>query len=239
MQVNEVPELLPAPALPARALVIVAHPDDAEFGCGGTLAGWTARGCMVTLLLLTSGDKGSHDPAVNPFELAARREAEQLQAARLLGVADVRFLRLPDGEVEPTQALRARLCLAIRQVRPEVIITHDPWRLYQLHPDHRAAGLVASDAAIAARDHLFFPEQLAGGLRHHRTSAIWYFTTDHPNTWIDISATVGQKLAALRAHASQVAHLADLEERVRQRARQMGESGGLEYAEEFHRIELS
>ena len=224
---------------PARALVIAAHPDDAEFGCGGTIARWTAAGARVQVLVLTSGDKGSHDPSANPLELAARREAEQRAAAEALGVEAVHFLRLLDGEVEPTLALRARLCLLVRQLAPEVVVTHDPWRLYQLHPDHRATGLVASDAVIAARDHLFFPEQLTGTLRHHRARAIWYFTTDHPNMWVDVGAAIAQKVAALRAHASQVAHLDDLEERVRQRARQMGESRGLEYAEEFHRVELS
>ncbi len=224
---------------PASALVIAAHPDDAEFGCGGTIGHWVARGADVRFLLLTSGDKGSHDPTASPFALAALREQEQAEAARRLGVREVRFLRLLDGEIEATRDLRARLCLIIRQMRPEVVVTHDPWRLYQLHPDHRATGLVASDAVIAARDHLFFPEQLVGGLTHHRAKEIWFFTTDHPNRWIDISATVGGKIAALRAHHSQVAHLVDLEERVHQRARQMGESRGLDSAEEFHRVELS
>jgi LmbE family N-acetylglucosaminyl deacetylase len=224
---------------PASALVIAAHPDDAEFGCGGTVAHWVERGADVRFLLLTSGDKGTHDPSINPFALAALREREQLEAASALGVQDVRFLRLLDGDVDPTRELRARLCLMIRQLRPEVVVTHDPWRLYQLHPDHRAAGLVTSDATIAARDHLFFPEQLSEAMAHHRARAIWYFTTDHPNAWVDISATVQRKIVALRAHTSQVAHLDDLEERVHQRARQMGESRGLDCAEEFHRIELS
>jgi LmbE family N-acetylglucosaminyl deacetylase len=224
---------------PASALVVAAHPDDAEFGCGGTVAYWAAAGSAIDFLVLTSGDKGSHDPGANPLALAARREQEQRAAADCLGARAVHFFRLWDGEIEATLALRARICLVIRQLRPEVVITHDPWRLYQLHPDHRACGLVASDAAIAARDHLFFPEQLGGGLAHHRVREVWYFTTDHPNVWIDVAATLDAKLAALRAHASQVGHLEDLEPRVRQRARQMGETPGLEYAEEFHRIELS
>jgi LmbE family N-acetylglucosaminyl deacetylase len=197
------------------------------------------RGTRAAIVLLTSGDKGSHDPWAEPAELAALREREQRAAAEVLGVGEVRFVRLLDGEVEATLALRARLCLAIRELRPQVVITHDPWRLYQLHPDHRATGLVASDAVIAARDHLFFPEQLRADLAHHRVAELWYFTTDHPNTWIDISGTVERKVAALRAHASQVAHLDDLDERVRARAHQMGEARGLDCAEEFHRVELS
>jgi LmbE family N-acetylglucosaminyl deacetylase len=224
---------------PSSALVVAAHPDDAEFGCGGTVARWTAAGCSVSFLLLTSGDKGSHDPAANPFALAATRESEQRAAASLLGVQDVTFLRLLDGDVEASRELRARICLLVRRLRPEVVVTHDPWRLYQLHPDHRATGLVASDAVFAARDHLFFAEQLGPDLERHRVRSLWFFTTDHPNIWVDISATVQRKVAALRAHASQVAHLDDLEERVHQRARQMGEARGLERAEEFHRIELS
>ena len=231
--------MLPPPPVPASALVIAAHPDDAEFGAGGTVAAWTAAGSDVRFLILTSGDKGTHDPSVNPFALAARREEEQRRAAALLGVREVRFLRLLDGDVEPTMTLRARLCLLVRQLRPDVVITHDPWRTYQLHPDHRACGLAASDAVIAARDHLFFPEQIGDGLVQHRAASLWFFTTDHPNTWVDIAETVERKIAALRAHESQVAHLDDLEERVRRRARQMGEARGLDCAEEFHRVELS
>src|SRR4051812_20364393 len=139
--------MLSPPPIPSSALVIAAHPDDAEFGAGGTVAAWTAAGADVRFLILSSGDKGTHDPAVNPFALAALREDEQRAAAEALGAREVRFLRLLDGEIEANLALRARVCLIVRQMRPQVVVTHDPWRLYQLHPDHRACGLVASDAA--------------------------------------------------------------------------------------------
>jgi LmbE family N-acetylglucosaminyl deacetylase len=220
-------------------LVVAAHPDDAEFGCGGTVARWARAGARVVFLLGTSGDKGSHDPAVHPMELALRREAEQREAARRLGVAEVIFLRRLDGELEVTLAFRQQIALVIRQVQPQIVVTHDPWRLYQLHPDHRAIGLTTCDAIIAAREHLIFPEQLRHGLSHHRPRELYLFTTDHPNVWVDIADTIELKIAALQAHVSQVGHLADLAERVRNRARQMGESPGLAFAEEFHRITLS
>lgn len=230
---------MPEPAEPTTILVVAAHPDDAEFGCGGSVARWVREGRRVVYVLCTSGDKGSHDPEMHPLRLAVLREEEQREAARRLGVSEVIFLRRLDGELEVTMEFRRQLALVIRQVRPQIVVTHDPWRLYQLHPDHRAAGLATCDAIIAARDHLFFPEQLRPGLTHHRPRELFLFTTDHPNVWVDIGETIEAKIEALRAHASQLAHLADLADRVRSRAQQMGESQGIAFAEEFHRIELS
>jgi LmbE family N-acetylglucosaminyl deacetylase len=224
---------------PLRVLVVAAHPDDAEFGAGGTIARWVDEGRHVSYLVLTSGDKGSHDLRVDPSELARRREAEQREAARRLGVLDVVFLGRPDGGLEPTMELRAAICLAIRQHRPSVVVTHDPWRLYQLHPDHRATGFATVDAIVAARDHLFFPEQVRDGIVHHRVRELYLFTTDHPNAWVDIAAAFDRKVAALRAHESQIGDRDDLAVRLRERAQQLGEPAGLALAEEFKRIELS
>jgi len=224
---------------PLRVLVVAAHPDDAEFGAGGTVARWTAEGRHVSYLVVTSGDKGSHDLQVDPVELAARREREQCEAARRLGVTDVHFLRWLDGEVEASMRLREQLCLTIRKLRPGLVVTHDPWRLYQLHPDHRATGMGTVDAVIAARDHLFFRDQLGAGLAHHRVRELYLFTTDHPNTWVDIAASFERKVAAVAAHVSQIRQPDDLASRMRERAQRIGEAAGLALAEEFKRIELS
>lgn len=230
---------VPSSATPRRVLVFAAHPDDAEFGCAGTVARWVREGWEATFVLVTNGDKGSHDLEVNPHQLAATREREQLAAAEVLGVKQVIFLRHRDGELQPTMELRAQVCLLVRQLRPTIVITHDPWRLYQLHPDHRATGISVVDGVIAARDHLFFPEQLRDELTHHRPEALYLFTTDHPNVWVDIAETIELKIEALRAHRSQLRDPQGLEERVRARAREAGESQGLRFAEQFHRVELS
>ncbi|MBI4491432.1 MAG: PIG-L family deacetylase [Chloroflexi bacterium] len=228
-----------APQAGRKVLVVAAHPDDAKFGCGGTVARWVREGWEAHELICTSGDKGSHDLGVNPYDLAALREQEQQAAARTLGVSSVTFLRLRDGELEMTMGFRAQLSLLVRQIQPQVVITHDPWRLYQLHPDHRAVGMTTVDGIVAARDHLFFPEQLQAGLRHHRPEALYLFTTDHPNAWVDIAETIDLKIQALRAHRSQIRDVEGLEERIRTRAREVGEPQGMPLAEAFHRIELS
>lgn len=221
-----------------RVLVVAAHPDDAEFGCGGTIARWVRDGWEASYLVCTNGDKGSHDLTMSSPALSVVREREQCEAARILGVKDVIFLGRRDGELEVSMDFRAQVCLIIRQVQPTVVITFDPWRLYQLHPDHRALGITVLDALVAARDHLFFPEQLRSGLRHHRPEALYLFVTDHPNAWVDISETVNLKIEALRAHRSQIRDAGELEQRIVARAREAGESQGLALAEQFHRIEL-
>ena len=144
--------------LPARAMAIFAHPDDAEFGCSGTIALWASLGVHVTYCLLTSGNKGTHDPDLSPDRLARTREREQRAAGKVLGVKEFVFLRHDDGELEVSMDLRAEVCRAIRECRPDLVLTQDPWRPYQVHPDHRVAGWSAMDGVIAARDHLFFPE---------------------------------------------------------------------------------
>ena len=154
--------------VPGRALAIGAHPDDAEFGAGATLAKWAAAGTEATILVLTDGSKGSWDPSLSPSDLVRTRMNEQTQAAEALGVDSTLNLSYIDGELEYTMELRAEVCLWIRRLRPHVVLAHDPWRRYMLHPDHRATGWAAIDGVVAARDHLFFPEQLAGGLTHHR-----------------------------------------------------------------------
>ncbi len=216
-----------------RIMVIFAHPDDADFICSGTVARYTASGYRAQYVLATSGDKGSDDYNAIPEQLAATREAEQLAAARLLGVEEVTFLRHSDGEVEVNIPFRRELAQVIRQGRPDVVLTFDPWQRYQIHPDHRAVGQCALDAVAAARDHMYYPEQLGPELKEHRVHNVYFFATDYPNHYVDISTTIEKKIEALRCHASQIRTEA-LEERIRSRARSVGQEVGLEYAEAFH-----
>jgi LmbE family N-acetylglucosaminyl deacetylase len=217
-------------------MVIAAHPDDPEFGCAGTIVKWAQAGKQISYVLLTSGDKGSHDPDLRPGRLAARREEEQRAAARELGVADVTFLRHPDGLLENTLELRRQLSSLIRHAHPQIVITIDPWRHYQLHPDHRAAGQGALDAIYAAREWNIFPEQLVETEEPWRVSEAYLFWTDNPDYWEDISCCMETRLAALARHASQIADYTQLAERIRTRAREAGEKPGFQFAETFKRL---
>ncbi len=227
-----------ATSLLKKVMVIAAHPDDPEFSCAGTIAKWIAEGQEVVYVLCTSGNKGTKDLNLSPNELAATREREQEAAAQELGVSKCIFLRHNDGQLEVTMLFRAELCLVLRQERPDVVVTHDPWIHYQIHPDHTAAGFTAIYAVAAARDHLYFPEQLASGLQPHRVRELLLFRPQEPNFWVDISSTFDKKIAALRCHESQVTEFEGLEERLRQWAMTYGESQGIPLAEHFHRIEL-
>ena len=219
-------------------LIVQAHPDDADFGAAGTVARWTREGRQVHYLLCTSGDKGAADSTVSPADLARTREAEQREAARRLGVASTIFLGRHDGELEVNLPFRAEITAVIRRLRPQLLLTFDPWRPYQLHPDHRAAGFTALDAVIAARDPLYFAEQQRDGLLAHRVRECWLFATDAPDVVVDIGDTLEAKLDALSAHASQVSDWPRIAERVRERARAAGAPFGVPYAETFKRLEL-
>jgi len=220
-------------------MVIAAHPDDPEFGCAGAVLKWAQAGRHITYVLITSGDKGSHDPDLRPGQLAARREGEQRAAAADLGVRDVIFLRRPDGLLENTLDLRRELAALVRRLRPHIVVTIDPWRPYQLHPDHRAAGQAALDAVWSAREWYIFPEQLVEGVEPWRVRQVYLFWTDQPDYWEDISSFLEQRIAALMRHVSQVGTDPEkLAERVRQRAREAGEKPGYAAAEAFKRFEF-
>jgi len=235
---------LPAPR---RALAVAAHPDDAEFGVGGTLAKWAAAGADVAILVITDGSKGSWDAGVAVADLVASRHREQERAAAVLGASAVIFLDYPDGELEYSLALRGRVCEWVRRLRPDVVLGHDPWQRYQLHPDHRVAGLACVDGVVAARDHLFFPDQVAAGLQAHRPAALLLWSADEPNHWEEVVDTLERKVAALLCHRSQgestmggahdaASARAEFEERVRRRATAAGAVAGLKAAEAFRRL---
>ena len=230
---------------PPRALAVGAHPDDIDFGCGATLAKWAAAGCVVTELVLTDGSKGSWDPKVDRAALVALRQEEQRAAAAALGARDVVFLGHVDGELDSGLAERAEVCRVIREVQPDVVLGHDPWRRYRLHPDHRHAGFLAVEGIVAARDPHFFPEQ---GLAPHRPSCLLLWEADEVDHLEAVEGFLDRKLAALLAHRSQwqstmgidadpEAQEREFETRIRERASEAGAGADLALAEAFKRIE--
>jgi LmbE family N-acetylglucosaminyl deacetylase len=187
---------------PAVALAIGAHPDDIEFGCGATLAKWSAAGTVVHHLVCTDGSKGSWDPTADVAALVVTRQGEQRAAAHALGATGrCVFLGWPDGELESGLRQRWEIAYWIRELQPTVVLGHDPWKRYRLHPDHRHAGHLAVDGVVAARDPHFFPEQ---ALPHHRPDALLLFEADEPDHVESVDGFVDAKLSALHAHTSQL-----------------------------------
>ena len=233
-------------AVPSSALAIGAHPDDVEFGCGATLAKWAARGCVVHHLICTDGSKGTWDANADTVELAVRRQAEQRVAARRLAgdrSGEVVFLCEIDGELDSTLALRGAVARVIRQLRPAVVLGHDPWKRYRIHPDHRHAGLLACDAVVAARDPHFFREHR---LEHHRPETLLLWEADVIHHVENVSGHVETKLAALEAHESQFEstmkatdgdQIEAFRNRIRARLVALGAAYGVAAAEAFARID--
>ncbi len=233
--------------VPGRALAIAAHPDDVEFGCGATFARWSAGGCELVHVICTDGSKGTWDPTADLVELVARRQDEQREASRALGgTGVVEFVGRVDGDLVVDRATTAELAAIIRRHRPDVVLAHDPWKRYRLHPDHRAAGFLALDAVVAARDPHFFPEQ---GLAPHRPGAILLFEADEVDHVESATPeTLAARCAALEAHRSQMetTHFYRLEgqtdpldefrQRERSKLEAMGALAGLGLGEAFHLI---
>jgi LmbE family N-acetylglucosaminyl deacetylase len=222
--------------LKESAMVIFAHPDDAEGNCGGTTAKWVREGKAIHYFVLTNGDKGSDDPSMTSDRLAGIREKEQEAAAKVLGVSGITFLRIPDGELEGTLALRKEITRIIRLHQPAIVFTHDPWKPYQFHPDHRATGFLALDAIIAARDRLYYPDQLDQGMKPCRVKEIYLFGTENPDFWVDISGIFDLKLQAVRCHKSQGLDSPEVQERIRNRALEVGKVKGFLYGEAFKKF---
>ncbi|WP_345022520.1 PIG-L deacetylase family protein [Actinomadura keratinilytica] len=198
-----------------RVLAVMAHPDDVDFGAAGTVAGWTARGIAVTYLIVTDGDAGGFDDGMTRAQMGALRRDEQRAAAACVGVDDVRFLGYPDGMLEPTLGLRRDIARVIRQVRPDRVVMPSPERNYERihpsHPDHRAVGAAALDAVYPdARNPYAFPELLADeGLEAWTVREVWLTGGPAVNHYVDVTDDFDRKLAALKSHASQTAHLGD------------------------------
>jgi LmbE family N-acetylglucosaminyl deacetylase len=216
----------------ARALLVMAHPDDVDFAAGGTVALWTDAGVEVTYLIVTDGDAGGFDDDVPREEIAPIRRAEQLAAAKCVGVTDVRFLGYPDGRVEATLDLRRDIARVIRQVRPDRVLIPSPERNYERlapsHPDHRAVGSAALDAVYPdARNPYAFPELRADGLEAWIVREVWISAGGAGAHYVDVTEVFDRKLAALRSHVSQIPDTADFEETLRGYLGASAQRGGL------------
>ena len=226
---------------PQRVLVVVPHPNDSEFWCGGTIARWTSEGASVRYVICTDGGKGTTDPAVSGIDLVARREREQTEAAKLLGVQELSTLARVDGTLEDTDDFRREMVRQIRQVRPDVVICPEPYRKnLAWHRDHRIAGQVTLDAVFpCARDHLHFEELWRDeGLEPHKTGTVLFWGTEAPNVHVAIDSSLDSKTRAVKAGVSRIAGRTDDEvhEFIRQQGQEgAGDSGG-SYGEAFRRI---
>lgn len=214
-----------------RALVVVAHPDDIDFGSAGTVAVLTGRGVDVAYCLVTSGDAGGDASTHSKEERAIIREAEQTAAAAEVGVTSLTFLRWPDGRVEPTLDLRREITKVIRTHRPDLVITQSPernWeRIFASHPDHLAAGEATLRAVYPdSRNPHSFPELLDEGYVPHTVGTVW-LSGAQPTMVVDITKVFDRKYAALTRHESQVGHREDLEEMLRTWSRATAKSAGL------------
>jgi LmbE family N-acetylglucosaminyl deacetylase len=220
-------------------MVIAPHPDDSEFGIGGTVARLTKEGKKVIYVICTNGDKGSSDRTMTPEKLAAIREKEQRAAAKTLGVTDVVFLGYPDQGLDDTPDFRKALVRVIRQYRPRVVATSDPYRKYMWHRDHRICGQVVADAVFPfARDHMAYPDLLEEGLEPFKVREMWFWGTDDPNFRSDITGTLENKLEALACHKSQLEVTPQMRERMSGMAKMNAKGEKFALAEAFHRVEM-
>lgn len=227
---------------PLKILVIVAHPDDIEFGCAGSVARWTDEGAEVTYCLVTDGAAGSNAPGADLEELVRVRQAEQIAAAAVVGVRDVRFMGYPDGVLVHTLELRRDLTRLIRELKPDRVVCSDPTLVfaesyYINHPDHRAAAEAAIYATFpSAGTRPIFPELLAEGYEPHDVAELYVHFTAHPDTFVDISSTIDRKVESLLCHKSQVGP--EVGDMVRKWAADTGEKAGYAYAETFRVMKL-
>jgi LmbE family N-acetylglucosaminyl deacetylase len=230
--------------IPEKAMVIFAHPDDAEIGSGGVVARWVAAGCEVTYVLCTNGDSGTADRSLTPAELARRRADEQRAAADFMGVKHVVMLGYPDGELEDTRAFLGDVVRVLRRHRPHTVFVHDPYRIKGFqHRDHRKAGIVATDAVYPfARDHLHFAEHITGeGLEPHKVRELWYWGADEPDVIVDVTGAIERQIAALVRHESQVAGFnvpegETMGQRLKKHAAELARGHGFEYGAVFRRL---
>lgn len=230
-----------------RALVVTAHPDDVDFGAGGTISILTAAGVDVHYCICTDGDAGGFDDTTDRNEIPGIRRAEQIAAAQICGVSDVRFLGYRDGYLDPSHEVQRDIVRVMRQVQPQLVITQSPernWdRLPASHPDHMAAGEATTRAIYpAVRNPYAYPElRKAEGLEAWTVSWLWLFTTATPNHFVDTTEVFATKIAALRAHASQTAHMENLEDLIREWGAIQAQAAGLpegRIAEAFKQIKL-
>lgn len=227
-----------------RVFIFFAHPDDAEFGAAATVAQLVRNGSEVWYVICTGGAGGIHSLDMTPGELLDVREQEQRAAMNVLGVKEaigLRYLRRP-GEWGSPSALVEQIMRVIRQHRPDIIITHDPWRPYNIHPAHRMVGWAATEAAYLADAPWYFPQHVAEGLAPYKPRDIYLFGAHEPNYWVDVTETIDLKVEALRQHKTQLGkrveppQLEDFARRIKARSAEAGKKIGVEYAEAFHKM---
>lgn len=224
----------------ADILVISPHPDDAEICAGGTVAGWTAQGKKVVIIVCSSGEKGTSDPTLTMARLAQIREQEQRASAEVLGIQETVFLNHPDQGLEDTKDFRKEIVCLIRTYRPKILMTCDPYRRYIEHRDHRIVGQVCLDAVFPyARDHLAYPELINEGLHPHKVKELYFWLPEDINYRSDITNTFEVKLSALQCHKSQINGfgISDLEGWLKETAKKMAKGENFDLAEAFHRVE--
>lgn len=237
------PDTVTDPSL-SSAMIVVAHADDAEYGCSGTVAQLTRKGWDVVYVLCTDGSKGSEDRDLTAEELVGIRRREQIEAGAILGLKTVEFLGYPDSFLMPSLELRKDIVRMIRKHRPDVLITNSPTRELSIdsyigHPDHQAAGEAALSAVYpTARDHLAYPDMLEEGLEPHKVQEVWVMRGgDGANHVVGLTdEDLEKSIAALKAHSSQVG--ADVDGRVKEWKARNGEPHGVKYAESFRLFKL-
>ena len=227
-----------------KVLIFFAHPDDAEFGLGATVAKLSRQGNEVWYVICTGGAGGIHTLDTTPNELLDIREQEQRAAMKVLGVTGavgLRYLRKP-GEWGSPSELVEKIMRLIRQHRPNVIFAHDPWRPYQVHPAHRMVGWAATEAGYLADSPWYFPQHIAEGLQPHKPQEMFLFGASEPNYWVDVTETIDLKIEALRQHKTQLGGrieppwLEEFARRIKGGAAESGKRIGVEYAEAFHKV---
>ena len=216
-----------------KVLCIQPHPDDADFGAGGTIAKLTKKGCEVIYVSLMDGSIGTFKQDLWPEKLAGLRVKEQEKAAEILGVKRLIWLGYRDSELYPSLELRGKLIRIIRETRPDVVMTNDPWLPYEAHPDHRYTGLMAAEAVLFSPFPHVNPEQIREGLKPFRVPHICLFFTHRPNTYIDISETIDLKIKAILAHKTQIENAKMVSIALRAYGKELGKNIGVDYAEAF------
>lgn len=228
-----------------KILAIAAHSDDTDFCCGGTLLKWLSQGARGAIVIVTNGDKGSHDSKLTREQLATKRYVEQQTASKYMGFEYTWFLEYPDAHLEVSQELKEKLVKIIRSYKPDIVFTWDPTMAYSLkrnmvnHPDHRAVGQATLDAIFPmARDFLTFPDHLNDGLEPHCVYDVFLFNFETPNFFVDISDQIDKKLTLLTRHESQVKP-GQAKKNIQEWNQKVGRECDCEFAEGFVHLSFS
>lgn len=225
-----------------KALVIMAHPDDPDFSCSGTIIKMAQQGIDVTYMILTNGDKGNHNPLITRNQLIAMRKIEQRNSAELCGVKQVLFMGEEDGFLKSTPELRKRVTREIRRIRPELVLVQNADRYvvgesYINHPDHRNSGVVALEAIFPATDNpMFYPDMMEEGYLPHNISQLYIVGVENANLVVDITDVVDKKIEAILCHESQISEPVKAQERWKERWGEEQEDGTMRYYERFRRM---